>query len=210
MLPLANLSGRTGRSESFWMGYQEVQANHRRSWLGVLKIVWAKLGKRYLVYWKEHKSWNEELITMCNLRYYSNLLKRRRLQRKVRTCQSFPAKIHINDGRRGGQELDALQRVLLGVDRADWRITYSAWVVQRSKDGVEIARFCSWRVFTICKGGVEEIYAKKHALWSRVWTSSVSPYSFVEGRIWDKWSWEELYEALCIFGEGDQVSSWSL
>lgn len=94
--------------------------------MGVLEIIWPELGKRYLVNRKEHKSWNEEFVAMCDLGYHPHFRKIRKLQGKVRACESFPAEIHLNDGRRGGQALDALQRVLLSVDWTDCRITHSA------------------------------------------------------------------------------------
>lgn len=134
--------------------------------MGVLEIIWTELGKRYLVYRKEHKSWNEELAAMCHIRYHPHFRKGRKFQRKVRACESFPSKIHLNDGRRSCQALDALQRVFLGVDWTDCGITYSARVVQRSEDGGETARFCALRVFAFCKGGAEEVHAKEYALWS--------------------------------------------
>ena len=159
MLPIKDHSWWAGRNKPFRMGNQEIQADYRRPWMGVPEIVWSKLGKRYLVYRKKHKNRNEELAAVCDLGYHPHCRKRRKLQRKVRACESFPAKIHWDDGRRGGKALDALQRVLLSVDWIDLGISYCAWVVQRSEDGGETAWFRAWRVFAFCKGGIEKVYA---------------------------------------------------
>lgn len=78
-------------------------------------------------------------------------------------------------------------------------------MVQGSENGLKIAGLHFGGVLPVCQGGPQEIHSPQHALWRGIRVPPRSADPAAERGILVERGGEELHEALCIFGEGDQV-----